>query len=241
MPVQRKIFRIEQGAVADAPGVDSAHDAEAALRHREAMAEIKALRSLIEPRAVSNRDAMEKSRAQIAEVQTYKAELDLIHTALKRTREEVETLGARAALQPDIARASRELAAIVSGTEQATQQVLQAAEDIDQTANTLSAALKSAHEKGLANDIRDRVVSIFEACNFQDLTGQRVGKVVETLAFLEEHVGRLMEIWRGIDQFKPVVFAEPADGDKKFLNGPKLPGEAGHSSQGDIDELFGCA
>ena len=148
MPVQRKIFRIEQGAVADAPGVDSAREAEAALRHREAMTEIKALRSLIEPRSVSNRDVMEKSRAQIAEVQTYKAELDLIHAALKRTREEIETLGVRASLQPDIARASRELAAIVGGTEQATQQVPQAAEDIDQTANTLSAALKSAHEKG---------------------------------------------------------------------------------------------
>jgi chemotaxis protein CheZ len=130
------------------------------------------------------------------------------------------------------------LQAIVSGTEQATQQVLQAAEDIDQSANTLSAALKSEHEQGLANDIRDRVVQIFEACNFQDLTGQRVGKVVESLAFLEEHVGRLMEIWRSIEQFKPVVFDEPAKDDNKLLNGPKLAGEAGHSSQDDIDSLF---
>jgi chemotaxis protein CheZ len=129
------------------------------------------------------------------------------------------------------------LDAIVRGTEQATQQLLQAAEDIDQSANTLSAALKSGHEKDLANDIRDRVVQIFEACNFQDLTGQRVGKVVEALAFLEEHVGRLMEIWKGIEQFKPVVF-ETADGDNKLLNGPKLVGDSGHSSQNDIDVLF---
>ncbi len=82
------------------------------------------------------------------------------------------------------------------------------------------------------------MVQIFEACNFQDLTGQRVGKVVETLAFLEEHVGRLMEIWRGVEQFKPVAFDEIPEGDKKLLNGPKLAGDAGHSSQNDIDTLF---
>ena len=51
MPVQRKIFRIEQDARAGGRGDVSARDAEAALRHHEFMAEIKALRSLIEPRA----------------------------------------------------------------------------------------------------------------------------------------------------------------------------------------------
>ena len=241
MPVQRKIFRIEQGAASDARDMNTAREAEAALRHHEFMAEIQALRSLIEPRAATSRQAMETSRAQIAEVQAYKAELDLIHDALTHTREEIETLGARASRQTDIARAGRELQAIVSGTEQATQQVLQAAEDIDQSANTLSAALKSGHEKALASDIGDRVIQIFEACNFQDLTGQRVGKVVEVLAFLEEHVGRLMEIWRDIEQFKPLVFEEPAEDESKFLNGPKLAGEPGHSSQDDIDALFGYA
>ena len=237
MAVQRKIFRIEQSTVADGHGADSEREAEAALRHNEFMAEIKALRSLIEPGAGTNRDAMGKSRAQIAEAQSYKAELELIHAALTRSRKEVAALGTRAALPPDFARAAGELAAIVSGTEQATQQVLQAAEDIDQTANTLAAALKGGYENGLANDIRDWVVQIFEACNFQDLTGQRVGKVIEILGFLEEHVGRMMEIWGRIEQFKPIVFDE-AEGDKKFLNGPKLAGEAGHSSQHDIDSLF---
>src|SRR5262245_13148099 len=204
MAIQRKVFRIEQGTGGNGVAV-AARDAEAAMRHHEFMAEIRALRSLIARHAPADREATEAPRAQIAEAHAYKAELELIHTALRRSRDEVAALGNRGALPPDISRASRELAAIVSGTEQATQQVLQAAEDIDQTANALTAALKGGYEKGLANDIRDRVVQVFEACNFQDLTGQRVGKVVEILAFLEEHVGRLMEIWRGIEQFKPVV------------------------------------
>ncbi|MET0670907.1 MAG: chemotaxis protein [Xanthobacteraceae bacterium] len=238
MPVQRKIFRIEQDACAGGRVDVSARDAEAALRHHEFMAEIKALRGLIEPRAETNRAAIETSRAQIAEAQAYKAELETIHAALKRSREEVAAFAGGGALPPDIARASRELDAIVRGTEQATQQLLQAAEDIDQCANTLSAGLKSEHEKGLANDIRDRVVQIFESCNFQDLTGQRVGKVVEALAFLEEHVGRLMEIWSAVERFKLVVFDDAPAGDRKLLNGPKLAGDAGHSSQNDIDSLF---
>ena len=238
MPVQRKVFRIEQGTRADGRGELSARDAEAALRHHEFMAEIKALRSLIEPRAGTSRDAMETAHAQIAEAQAYKAELETIHAALQRSRAEVAAFAGGGALPPDIALASRELDAIVRGTEQATQQLLQAAEDIDQSANTLSAAVKTEHEKGLAKDIRDRVVEIFEACNFQDLTGQRVGRVVETLAFLEEHVERLMEIWHRVERFKPVVFDEPADVDEKLLNGPRLAGDAGHSSQIDIDSLF---
>jgi chemotaxis protein CheZ len=237
MAVQRKVFRIEQGAAA--PGAAaSARDAEAAMRHHEFMTEIRALRSLIAPQAPTGREAMEISRAQIAEAHAYKAELELIHTALRRSREEAAAISGRGALPPDISRASRELAAIVSGTEQATQQVLQAAEDIDQTANALNAALKGGYEKGLANDIRDRVVQIFEACNFQDLTGQRVGKVVEILAFLEEHIARLMEIWRGIEQFKPVVLEGPAAAGENLLHGPKLAGDTGHSSQTDIDSLF---
>lgn len=236
MAVQRKVFRIEERAEMRVAG--SARDAESSLRHHEFMAEIRALRSLIAPHAPADRDLLERSRAQIAEAQAYKTELGLIHETLRRTRDEIGSIEARAARAPDIARASRELEAIVGGTEQATQQVLQAAEDIDQTANALTAVLKGSYEKGLANDIRDRVVQIFEACNFQDLTGQRVGKVVEILAYLEEHVGRLAEIWSRLERLEPVLLAEAANGDDRFLNGPRLNGDAGHSSQSEIDCLF---
>ena len=89
---------------------------------------------------------------------------------------------APSALRGDrIARAGRELQAIVAGTEQATQTILQAAEEIDRSRRHAGRALKSEHDQGLAHDIQDRVVQIFEACNFQDLTGQRVAKVVATL------------------------------------------------------------
>ena len=82
----------------------------------------------------------------------------------------------------------------MDSTERATQQILEAAESIDEAANTLSATLKREQEQALTSDIRDHVVRIFEACNFQDLTGQRIAKVLATLAFVENRVARMLEI-----------------------------------------------
>jgi chemotaxis protein CheZ len=141
---------------------------------------------------------------------------------------------------PEMARVTDELDAIVSGTEQATETILAAAEYIDQTANNLGAALKFEQNKQPVQDIQDHVIRIFEACNFQDLTGQRITKVVATLKFIETHIVRMIDIWGGMEAFKdmtPEAIAE-REGDKKLLNGPKLEEEAGHVSQDDIDALF---
>jgi chemotaxis protein CheZ len=240
MPVQRRVFRIEEGARRHAAEGIAAGGAEGAHQHRESMTQLQALRELIEPRAPVDRDALERARAQIAEAQAYKHELGLIHAAVERTRNEMTALGADAPGSEQTARARRELAAIVGGTERATQSILQAAEAIDQAANTLSASIKSGHDQGLAHDIQDRVVQIFEACNFQDLTGQRVTHVLATLQFVEEHVVRLLAIWHDVEQFTP-VFDDDAGGDRGFLNGPKLPDDTGHSNQDDIDTMFRSA
>jgi chemotaxis protein CheZ len=235
MAVQQKIFRIERS---DAKAADAAPRDEAVLRREEFMDEIRELRRLIEPANGISRDAQERTRAQIAQAQAYRAELELIADAVRTTRGELRGGPGADDLQ-SLGRASRELHAIVTGTEQATQQVLRAAEEIDQIANSLSAALKSGHERGLANDVRDQVVRIYEACNFQDLTGQRVSQVTDILAALEQNVMRLMEIWRAVERFEPTVADHPAD--DRLLNGPKLDGDNGHFSQNDIDAIFGRA
>jgi chemotaxis protein CheZ len=241
MAVQRKVFRIEEGARRHVTGRVAASDGEATHQHRAFMTELAALRELIAPHAAVDRDALDRARAQIAEAQAVKHELGLIYAAVERTRTEMAALGADAPGSDQPARARRELAAIVGGTERATQSILQAAEEIDQAANTLSASVKNGQDQGLAHDIQDRVVQIFEACNFQDLTGQRVAHVLTTLKYVEEHIARLLAIWHGVEQFTPVVFGEEPDGDSRFLNGPKLPGDRGHSTQDAIDMMFGRA
>ena len=82
-------------------------------------------------------------RAQIAEAQAYKAELATIYDAIGRTAADMASLEAGAKSGAQASRISRELAAIVTGTERATQAILQAAEEIDQSAHALAAALKN--------------------------------------------------------------------------------------------------
>jgi chemotaxis protein CheZ len=202
------------------------------------MSEMAALRELLGPRAEIDREALEQARGQIAEAQAYKNELASIYAAVEQTRNEMAVLGVETQRSEHMPRASRELAAIVAGTERATQSILQAAEDIDRAADALAGTAKGTHEQGLAQDVRERVVQIFEACNFQDLTGQRVSHVLATLSFIEERVARLMAIWNVVEQFEPVVLDRGADDDQRFLNGPKLPGDPGHSTQDDIDGMF---
>ncbi len=118
-----------------------------------------------------------------------------------------------------------ELEAVTTGTEQATQKILAAAEEIDQLANNLSAALKGKIEQDLAQDIADTVIRIFEACNFQDLIGQRVSKVMTTIKLIE---GRR-------DHRRASAAANDS---AQFLHGPRLDSDDGHVTQDEIDAMF---
>ena len=244
MQGHRKVFRVEamnaKPARAPRSAPPASSDPPPQSHHHEIMAELRALRSIIEPQEQVTQRVIDDYRKEMAEAQKLKAELDLIYDAINRTKTEIATLHVTGFEGPEMARVTHELDAIVDGTERATEQILSAAEFIDQTANTLSAALKAEGDQGLAQDIQERVIQIFEACNFQDLTGQRIGKVVATLKFIESHIVRMMDIWGGIESFKdvtPEVMAE-REGDAKLLNGPRLEQDQGHASQDDIDALF---
>lgn len=240
MVVQRKMFRVEAFARPGNGAAKKSLPAGGNGTHDEIMAELKALRTLIQPREELTQDVVEAYRKEIAEAQKLKAELDLIYEAINRTKTEIATLHVSGFEGPEMTRVTHELDAIVGGTETATESILAAAELIDQAANSLSAAVKSEQDKALAQDIQDHVIKIFESCNFQDLTGQRITKVVATLKFIESHIVRMIDIWGGIESFQDVTPAAWAqrDGDGALVNGPKLDGEAGHASQDDIDALF---
>jgi chemotaxis protein CheZ len=242
MQARRKTFRIEAvNGRQTRPAAVHGSDQTVSSRHSEVMAELRALREIIEPKEVISDKMIHAYKAEMAEALKIKAELDLIYEAINKTKQEIATLHVTGFEGPEMSRVTHELDAIVGGTAQATDRILSAAEFIDQTANTLSAALRTEHEMAQAQDIRDRVVEVFEACNFQDLTGQRVQKVVATLKFIEQHIVRMMDIWGGIESFKDLTPAaiEERQGDKSLLNGPKLDEDIGHASQDEIDALFG--
>ena len=183
---------------------------------------------------------LETYRAQIEQCEKLKVELDLIHDAINRTKREIATLHGRSFDGQEMAKVNGELGAVVGGTEEATQRILEAVEAIDNAATALSKTVTPDQQRLLSEEIQERVVSIFEACNFQDLTGQRISKVMTTMTFIENHINAMMEIWGGVDAIKahapPIV--DERVGDARLLNGPKALGEEGHASQNDIDALF---
>jgi hypothetical protein len=81
-------------------------------------------------------------RAQVEQCETLKVELNLIHDAIARTKQEVAVLQGKTLNGVKMARASGELGAAVGGIETATQQILEAAEAIDQSAAALSSIRK---------------------------------------------------------------------------------------------------
>ena len=244
MPAPRKVFRIEESGHVVMRAEALPRDAEdlAALRHHEIINALGALQAALDaPARVS--PEFKAGTEQVAQAHEFKRELDLIHEAIRRTKQDIGALEGSSFIGPQMARVGRELDAVIAGTEQATQHILKSAEDIDQIANTLASMVKGSYELGLVQDLRDHVVKIFEASNFQDLTGQRIGKVIATLKFIEDHINRMLGIWRAIEASAPAPKgAAPAPAttrpDASLLNGPKLAGDAGHASQADIDMLF---
>jgi chemotaxis protein CheZ len=252
MPVRRKVFRIETQLPAELQNVAET----ATVPPQQILGELAALRSLVEGRRDSPPKIDVRAGAKIdtktaadnagpVDLATFslrqlKDETDTIHRAITRTKQEIAALHVNGLNRPDTGRAFRELDAVAGGQERAIQQVLAAAEDIDEAANTLSATLKREQDQALAQDIRDQVVRIFEACNFQDLAGQRIATVLATLKFVEDRITRMMEVWGGIEAFKDFNAAALAEREPGpvLLNGPKLEGDTGHASQADIDALF---
>jgi chemotaxis protein CheZ len=165
------------------------------------------------------------------------AELEGLSRFIRHAKQEI------AALRPDeiqdkhLPSATDELDAIVGSTAEATHTILDSVEKIEKASGTLTGEAKDS--------IANAVTNIYEACNFQDVTGQRIGKVVRTLKQIEAKVAGLVKAFG--DEIERVAASSPGlvestapvglDADKALLNGPQLPGAG--NSQADIDALFG--
>lgn len=158
-------------------------------------------------------------------------ELESLLSIIHQTRAEI------AAIRPDeiarerIPHANDQLRSVVDATEHATGVFLDIAEELEALAETFGGA-------GI-NEIHSITTRIYEASNFQDITGQRIAKVTETLGVIEERLSRLIEMTGGPAHKAPDMPASapaPAADEANLLNGPQLPDVA--ASQDDIDRLF---
>ncbi|WP_244627459.1 protein phosphatase CheZ [Microvirga tunisiensis] len=194
--------------------------------------------SIVPAREIST-SLLEEHRRDMQEALRLKVELDSIYEAISRTKREIATLRYAGAQGQEITRVTDELGAIVLGTETATNSILAAAEKIDDLSSNLSSRL-SGGDQEIAREILDHVISLFEACNFQDITGQRIRKVVNAMRFVEERVHHMIDIWGGLESFKDVETLDDSKprGEAALLNGPALASDKGVTSQDAIDALF---
>ena len=173
-----------------------------------------------------------------AEINMLKNEVRALSLAIQHTKAEIAALRPQNSEDDRLIAVTNELDAIVTATESATNVILELAEKIDNLASQLQAQVSEGIGTQIAEDIRDAVVGVFEACNFQDITGQRITKVVKTLQYIEERVNKMIEIW-GPDTFEdlPPPPEVTASDESRLLNGPQLENQG--VSQADIDKMFG--
>ncbi|GAA6212443.1 protein phosphatase CheZ [Hyphomicrobiales bacterium 4NK60-0047b] len=182
-------------------------------------------------------DEVEEKREELNQL---RHEMGEIYKAIHDTKTQIMTIKESGADGHEMARAAEELSLIVKGTEEATNNILHAAETVETNAGNLVASLQDESQQALACEIQEQTVGIFEACNFQDLTGQRITKVVKTFCFIEARILKMIEIWGGPDKFLGISAEEleSRQGDNALLNGPALMDEESIANQDDIDALF---
>ena len=167
-------------------------------------------------------------------------ELEVLALYIDNAKMEIASLRPDEIQQEHIPSATDELDAIVAHTEEATGTILDAAEKLEE--------LAASSDKKTAETITEAVTSIYEACNFQDITGQRITKVVKTLKHIEQKVDALIsafgeQVNDGLEEEKKAdgetkKKSEERSEDEFLMDGPQL--EENAQSQKEIDAiLFG--
>jgi chemotaxis protein CheZ len=122
--------------------------------------------------------------------------------------------------------ASMHLDEVIKATEKATNTIMDSA---DQIQNLVAGVGGDKETK-----ITEATTRIYDACTFQDISGQRITKVIKLLGNIEERIAKLNSLFGSTDHV-PKAANDPMS-DKALLNGPQLAGQA--ASQTDIDALF---
>jgi chemotaxis protein CheZ len=134
--------------------------------------------------------------------------------------------------EKNLALASQELNEVVRHTEEATNKIMDETDAIQKLCSVFT-------EGDVAKAISGHALAILETCSFQDITGQRIKKVMRTLEEIEIRVGNLIKLFGGslpegmnIEAIK-TGRERP---DEALMEGPQLKNKA--KSQAEVDRLF---
>ncbi len=170
------------------------------------------------------------------ENEVLKTELTGLFRYMQRVRQEIAAISRPSDEELEFGNMGDQLDAIVKATEKATNTIMEATEKTLSATNELGKFVTNPiHVKHLET-ITKNSNDILEACSFQDITGQRVSKVVKSVTYVEERVNSLIKIWGKDELDKVLVETREKTEDEKLLAGPQLDGTG--LDQSAIDALF---
>jgi chemotaxis protein CheZ len=166
-----------------------------------------------------------------SEIRVIVRELATVADYIGHIKKEIAALKPNELSRDRIPSANDELGNVIQTTASATHTIMAAAEEI------LGAGALS--DKAYRDLVETRVLAIFEACSFQDITGQRIGRVLEGLGQLEKRLDRFAKAVNVRDSSEgpdPEEALRQARREVLLLNGPQ--NEDAAIKQDDIDALF---
>lgn len=160
------------------------------------------------------------------------AELEALATYIRQAKQEIAAIKPKDISATHIPTATDELDAVVGATEEATNKIMDVCDEI------------SALAGSCAPDVQEKLIActtrIFEACNFQDITGQRITKVVQTLKHIDGKIEALVKALgdelHHSEHHLHHIHPDSSDPEQALLNGPQLPQNA--MDQDTIDKLL---
>lgn len=158
------------------------------------------------------------------------AEMEALGREVRRAKSEIAALRVEDINDSHIPRATDELDAVVEHTANATNEILDVCEGLE--------AMQSRLVPAEGEKLGALVTRIYEACSFQDITGQRISKVVSALKAIESRVAAVTARFSTGEALPPPPPppAAPVTEGRALANGPQMPGAG--SSQADIDKLL---
>lgn len=165
-----------------------------------------------------------------------RSELTGLFRYLERVREEIAAISRPADENFEFDSMGEQLDAIVKATEKATNTIMEATENSIDAVGKLRKSNTDPAQAALLDQIAGNGNDILEACSFQDITGQRVNKVIKSVTYVEERINALIEVWGKEEVDKVEVESVEKTEDEKLLAGPQLEGKG--LDQAAIDALF---
>jgi chemotaxis protein CheZ len=167
---------------------------------------------------------MSKTLLSEAEIRGLYNLIDSIYAALHDLRGEANGIAQNA----DIPDAALHLRDVLKTTEDATMTILNSANDIVSEVSSLKNAEKT---QGV---VMENIAKIIESCSFQDISGQRIKRVLRLIDDLQSQLIKLSQ--GNAASVVHAVESHKKKSEASLLNGPQLSAHA--PSQSEVDNMF---